>query len=81
MLFFDFSGHKNLNDDDAICKSWRNSNLVVVSLNDLNEQCRSVLAGLGEDLQEVSLIIEINQDMQFLESIHVFFHLKFQLLC
>ncbi len=36
--------------------------LMVVSLNDLQEQCGSVLQGFGEDLEEVAIVIKVHQN-------------------
>ena len=33
---------------------------VVMSLNDLQEQCGTVLHGLGEDLEQVAIVIKIH---------------------
>ena len=43
--------------------------LVIVALDDFEEKSRSILLWFGEQLQQVSLIIEINQDIQLLDSI------------
>ena len=40
---------------------------MVMSLNDLQEECRPVLHWLGEDLQQVAFVIKVHQDMQLLE--------------
>lgn len=40
---------------------------VVVPLDDLQEKGWSVLHRFGEDLQEVALVVEIDQDFQFLQ--------------
>lgn len=40
---------------------------MVVPLDNLQKQGWPVLHGLGEDLKEVALVVEINQDFQFLE--------------
>ena len=42
-------------------------------LDDLNEECWSVLARLSEKLQEVALIVIVNQDLKFLDCVEVFF--------
>lgn len=39
---------------------------VVVPLDDLQEKGWSVLHRFGEDLEEVALVVEVNQDFQFL---------------
>jgi hypothetical protein len=44
---------------------------VVASLDDFIEQGRSVLNWLGEDLQEVALIVVVNKDLQRLECLNV----------
>ena len=40
---------------------------VVVSLDDLQEEGGAVLHGLGEDLQQVALVIVVHQDLKTLE--------------
>lgn len=49
---------------------------VVASLNDLEEQCGSVLNRLGEDLKKVALVIVVNQYLKLLESLNIFFYLN-----
>lgn len=45
--------------------------LVVPSLDDFNEEGWSVLERLGEDLQQISLLIVVHQDVQLLNDIKV----------
>ena len=40
---------------------------VVVSLNDLQEQCGSVLHWFGEDLQQVAIVVKVHKNMQLLQ--------------
>ena len=40
---------------------------MVMSLNDLQEQSRTILHQLGEDLQQVSLLIKVHEDLQLLQ--------------
>lgn len=40
--------------------TWADSYRVVVPLNDLQEEGGSVLHGFGEDLQQVSVVIEVH---------------------
>jgi hypothetical protein len=40
--------------------------LVVVSLNNLEEECGSVLNRLGEDLKKITFVIIVNQDLKLL---------------
>ena len=40
---------------------------MVVSLDDLQEEGGAVLHGLGEDLQQVAIVIKVHQDLQSLE--------------
>lgn len=47
--------------------------LMVLSLDDLEEERRTILARLAEDLQEISVFVEVDQDVQFLQTVHVFF--------
>ena len=47
---------------------------MVVSLNHFQEESGPVLHGLGEDLEEVAIVIKVHQNVQPLESVHVFFH-------
>lgn len=44
---------------------------MVVPLNDLDEQGGSVFTRLAEDLQQVAILIEINEDVQFLQMVQV----------
>ena len=41
--------------------------LVVVTLDDLEEEGGSVLEVLGEDLQQVAVIVKVHQDLQLLQ--------------
>ena len=50
------------------------ADLVVVSLNHFQEESGPVLHGLGEDLEEVAIVVKVHQNVQPLESVHVFFH-------
>ena len=43
------------------------AHLVVVPLDDLQEHSGPVLQGLGEDLQQVAIVIIVNQDLQLLK--------------
>lgn len=45
----------------------QNTYTVVVPLNDLHKQCRSILNWLWEDLQQVTIVIKIHQDVQSLQ--------------
>ena len=49
--------------------------LVVVPLNDLDKDGRPVLEGLGEDLEQVAVIVVIDENPQLLEDVDVFFDL------
>ena len=40
---------------------------MVVSLDDLQKEGGAVLHGLGEDLQQVAVVIVVDQDVQVLE--------------
>ena len=40
---------------------------VVVSLDDLQEEGGAVLHGLGEDLQQVAIVVKVYQNLQALE--------------
>lgn len=46
--------------------------LVTSSLDNLNKESWSVLKWLGEDLEEVALLIKINKDVQLLDHVEVF---------
>ena len=43
------------------------THIVIVSLDDLQEQRRSILHSLGEYLQQVAVVIIVNQDLQLLQ--------------
>lgn len=47
--------------------------VVVISLDDLNEDSWSVFQRLGEELQEVTLIVVVDQDLEALNGFKVFF--------
>ena len=49
--------------------------LVVVPLNDLDKDGRPVLEGLGENLEQVTVIVVIDENPQLLEDVDVFFDL------
>lgn len=49
--------------------------LVVVSLDDLAEESRSILQWLGEDLEEVALLVIVHEDLQSLNGVKVFLDL------
>ncbi len=49
---------------------------MVVSLDDLKEQCGSIFDGFGEDLQKVSLVIIVDEDLKLLEGCNIFLHLN-----
>ena len=40
---------------------------VVVSLDDLQEEGQAILHGLGEDLQQVAIVVKVYQNLQTLE--------------
>ena len=48
---------------------------MVVPLDDLYEDGGSVLHGLGEDLQQVAVVVVVDQDLQLLQLGQVFRHL------
>jgi hypothetical protein len=58
----------------AIAKSSTSGNLVPVAnaLDDLDEHRRSVEQWLGEDLQQATALIDIDENAQFLEHLHLF---------
>ena len=43
-----------------------------MSLNNLQEQCWSVLNRFAEDLKKVTIFIKINENVQFLNRLHAF---------
>lgn len=47
------------------------SYVVIVALNNFKEESGPVLAVLREDLQQIAILIEINQDVQLLQYVHV----------
>ena len=54
--------------------------LVVVSLDSLDENCWTVLHGLGEYLEKISIVVIINQDLQLLDLVKVLLHLQTPLI-
>ena len=56
----------------------RSETLVVASLNDLDEDRGTVLDGLGEYLQEVSVVIVVDKNFQLLQSFKVLLDLDFR---
>ena len=53
--------------------------LMVPALDDLEEQRRSVLERLGEDLQQVALVVVVDEDLLALQDVDVLLHLH--ILC
>ena len=51
------------------------ADLVVVPLDDLDEDGGPVLHRLGEDLQQVAVVVIVDQDLEFLDRVNVFLHL------
>ena len=49
--------------------------VVVVALDDFQEDSGAVLAGLGEDLEEVALVVVIDEDVELLNDGDVFLDL------
>lgn len=49
---------------------------VVVALDDLQEHRRPILHVLGEDLQQVAVVIEIDQNVELLDGVEVFHDLR-----
>ena len=45
-----------------------------MSLDDLQEQGGPVLHGLGEDLQQVAVVVKVHQNTQPLQFVHVLLH-------
>jgi hypothetical protein len=41
--------------------------LMIMSLNDLEEKCRSVLNWFGENLKKIALVIVVNQNFELLQ--------------
>ena len=41
--------------------------LVVVSLDDFNKQSRAILEWLGEDLQQIAVVVVVNQNLQLFQ--------------
>jgi len=46
--------------------------LMVAALNGFEEERRPVLARLREDLQEISIFVEVDEDVELLQRVHVF---------
>ena len=40
---------------------------MVVSFDDLQKECGSVLHWLGEDLQQIAIVVEIHENVQLLQ--------------
>ena len=51
------------------------ADLVVVPLDDLDEDGGPVLHWLGEDLQQVAVVVIVDQDLELLDRVNVFLHL------
>lgn len=49
---------------------------VVVALDDLEEHRRPVLHVLGEDLQQVAVVVEVDQDVELLDGVEVLHDLR-----
>ena len=45
--------------------------LMVVSLDDLNEDCGTILKRLGEDLKKISIVIVVNENLELLQNSNV----------
>ena len=45
--------------------------LMIVSLNDLAEESRSILQWLGEDLEKIALLIVVDENIQLLNGVEV----------
>lgn len=50
--------------------------LMVSALDDFEEKGRPVLERLGEDLQQVALVVIVDEDLLTLKDINIFLHLK-----
>ena len=73
LSLFNFNGFKE-SLEIASSKS-----LMVVSLNDFNENCGTILNRLAEDLQQISVVIVVNQNFQFLQNVQVLFYLDLKI--
>lgn len=49
---------------------------MVASLDNFEEESGAIFNGLGEDLEEISLIIIVDQNVQLLDDVEVFFHIN-----
>ena len=49
---------------------------MIVSLDDFNEDCWTILERFGEDLEKIPIIIIVNQNLQLLQHCQIFLHLK-----
>jgi hypothetical protein len=47
-----------------------------MSLNDLEEKCRSVLNWFGENLKKIALVIVVNQNFELLQGCNIFLYLN-----
>ena len=64
---------------DALKQSFKvasSESLMVVSLDDLNEDCWTILDRFGEDLQKISVVIVVNENFQLLQHRNIFFDLS-----
>ena len=50
--------------------------IVITSLNNFNEECRAIFQRLGENLQKITLLIEVDQKIQFSNFLKIFFHFE-----
>ena len=53
---------------------------MVVALDSLDENRWTVLHGLGEYLEKISIVIVVNQDLQLLDLVQVLLHLQTPLI-
>ena len=54
--------------------------LMIASLDDFQEESGAILEGLGEDLQQVTLVVVVHQDLQALQGVDVLLHLGAHIL-
>jgi len=74
LLLFGFNG---LEEGLEIASS---ETLMVPSLDDFEEESRSVLDRLSEDLEQVALVVVVDEDLLLLQNVDVFLHLDIDAL-
>jgi hypothetical protein len=53
---------------------------VVGTLDDLNEESGAILAWLSEDLEQISLVVVVNENLHLLNLVKILLHLNRRML-